>query len=52
MFFIFMFYMPISFALPSFIVDEGIGTTSTAALIAALSTLVGIPIGASFGFFL
>ncbi|MFT8447632.1 MAG: MFS transporter [Liquorilactobacillus nagelii] len=51
MFFIFMFYMPISFALPSFIVDEGIGTTSTAALIAALSTLVGIPIGASFGFF-
>ncbi|MFT8901189.1 MFS transporter [Liquorilactobacillus nagelii] len=51
MFFIFMFYMPISFALPSFIVDEGIGTTSTAALIAAISTLVGIPIGASFGFF-
>lgn len=48
---IFMFYMPISFALPSLIVTEGIGTTSTAALIAGFSTLVGIPIGASFGFF-
>ncbi|MFT8825909.1 MAG: MFS transporter [Liquorilactobacillus mali] len=51
MFLIFMFYMPTAFALPSFIVSEKIGTTSTAALIAAMSTLVGIPIGASFGFF-
>lgn len=51
MFFIFLFYMPFVFALPSLIVNEGIGTTSTAALVAGLSTLVGIPIGASFGFF-
>ncbi|MDN2452957.1 MFS transporter [Lactobacillus sp. UCMA15818] len=51
MFLIFMFYMPVSFALPGFIVSEKIGTSSTAALIAGISTLVGIPIGASFGFF-
>lgn len=51
MFLIFMFYMPVSFALPSLIVSEKIGTSSTAALVAGISTLVGIPIGASFGFF-
>jgi MFS family permease len=51
MFFIFLFYMPVSYSLPSLIVDKGLGTSSTAALIAGLSTLVGIPIGASFGFF-
>lgn len=50
MFLIFLFYMPVSYSLPSLIVDEGLGTSSTAALIAGFSTLVGIPIGASFGF--
>lgn len=51
MFLVFMFYMPFSYELPSLIVANGMGTSSTAALIAGLSTLVSIPVGASFGFF-
>ncbi len=51
MFLVFTFYMPFSYELPSLIVNEGLGNASTAALIAGLSTLVSIPIGASFGFF-
>lgn len=51
MFFIFLFYMPMSFALPSLIVNEKLGTSSSAALLSGISTLVGIPMGASFGFF-
>ncbi|MGV3126541.1 MFS transporter [Streptococcus orisratti] len=51
MFFIFMLYLPMSYKLPTMIVENSIGTTSTAAMVAGFSTLVGIPIGASFGFF-
>lgn len=51
MFFIFMFYLPMSYKLPNMIIENGIGTSSTAAMVAGFSTLVGIPIGASFGFF-
>lgn len=51
MFAIFAFYMPMSYELPSLIVAEKMGTASTSALIAGVSTLFGIPIGASFGFF-
>ena len=51
MFAIFAFYMPMAYELPSLIVSQQMGTASTAALIAGLSTLIGIPIGASFGFF-
>lgn len=51
MFVIFMFYMPTAYELPSLIVQKGMGNASTAALVAGFSTLVGIPIGASFGFF-
>ena len=40
-----------SFALPSLIVNEKLGTSSSAALLSGISTLVGIPMGASFGFF-
>ena len=51
MFLIFTFYMPFSYTLPSLIISKGLGTASTSALITGLSTLVSIPIGASFGFF-
>ena len=51
MFFIFMLYLPMSYKLPTMIVENGIGTTSTAAMVAGFSTLVGIPIGVTFGFF-
>lgn len=51
MLFIFMFYLPMSYKLPNMIIENGIGTSSTAAMVAGFSTLVGIPIGASFGFF-
>lgn len=50
MFFIFLFYMPMSYKLPMLIVQSGLGNTSQVALIAGFSTLIGIPIGASFGF--
>lgn len=51
MFFIFMFYLPMSYKLPNMIIENGIGTSSTAAMVAGFSTLVGIPSGTSFGFF-
>lgn len=51
MFLIFTFYMPFSYTLPSLIISKGPGSASTSALITGLSTLVSIPIGASFGFF-
>ena len=51
MFFMFTFYLPISYKLPTVIVENGIGTSSTAALVSGFSTLVGIPIGITFGFF-
>lgn len=51
MFLIFTFYMPFSYTLPSLIISKGLGSASTSALITGLSTLVSIPIGASFGFF-
>ena len=51
MFFIFMFYLPMSYKLPNMIIENGIGSSSTAAMVAGFSTLVGIPSGTSFGFF-
>ncbi|RCW16699.1 MFS transporter [Streptococcus gallolyticus] len=51
MFFIFMFYLPMSYKLPNMILENGIGTSSTAAMVAGFSTLIGIPVGITFGFF-
>ncbi|MFR0586438.1 MFS transporter [Lactobacillus porci] len=51
MFLIFLFYMPMSYKLPTLIVEEHLGSSSTPALVAGVSTLISIPIGASFGFF-
>lgn len=51
MFLIFLFYMPMSYKLPTLIVEEHLGSSSTPALVAGISTLISIPIGASFGFF-
>lgn len=50
MFFIFIFFLPISYKVPLLLVEKNIGDASTAALISAVSTLAGIPVGASFGF--
>lgn len=51
MFCIYIFYMPISYELPSLIVSGKFGTASTAAIVAGFSTLISIPIGAAFGYF-
>lgn len=48
MFFIFLFYMPMSFKIPALVVQEKLGTVSA---LTGVLNLVGIPIGASFGFF-
>ena len=50
MFFIFLFFMPSAFKLPVLIIEEGFGDASTPALVAGISTLVGIPTGAAFGY--
>lgn len=49
MFLMYLFYMPISFELPAFIVDNHIGSPSTTGLVTGISTLIGIPVGAIFG---
>lgn len=51
MFVIYVFYMPMSYELPSLIVSGKFGTASTAAIVAGFSTLISIPIGAAFGYF-
>lgn len=51
MFFIFLFYMPISFKIPTFVVQEKLGTVSQLSVLTGVLSLVSIPIGASFGFF-
>ncbi|MBP2058640.1 MFS family permease [Lactobacillus colini] len=51
MFLIFLFYMPVSFKLPTFVVQERLGNISELSLLTGILNLVSIPIGASFGFF-
>lgn len=51
MFFIFLFYMPMSFKIPAFVVEEKLGTVSELSLLTGILNLVSIPVGASFGFF-
>lgn len=51
MFFIFLFYMPMSFKIPALVVQEKLGTVSEVSALTGVLNLVGIPIGASFGFF-
>lgn len=51
MFFIFMFYMPVSFKLPALVVQEKLGSISALSILTGILNLVGIPVGASFGFF-
>lgn len=51
MFLIFLFYMPMSFKLPVFVVQEKLGTVSAVSLLTGALSLIGIPVGASFGFF-
>lgn len=51
MFFIFLFYMPISFKIPTFVVQEKLGTVSQLSVLTGVLSLVSIPVGASFGFF-
>lgn len=51
MFFIFLFYMPMSFKIPALVVEEKLGTVSQVSLLSGVLNLVSIPVGASFGFF-
>lgn len=51
MFFIFLFYMPMSFKIPALVVQEKLGTVSEVSALTGVLNLVSIPIGASFGFF-
>ena len=51
MFFIFLFYTPMSFKIPALVVQEKLGTVSEVSALTGVLNLVGIPIGASFGFF-
>ncbi|EOT40417.1 MFS transporter [Enterococcus columbae] len=51
MFIIFTFYMPMAYKLPVLITQEGLGTLPQAAFLAGISSLLGIPLGASFGYF-
>lgn len=51
MFFIFLFYMPMSFKILALVVQEKLGTVSEVSALTGVLNLVGIPIGASFGFF-
>ena len=51
MFFIFLFYMPVSFKIPAFVVQEKLGTVSQLSVLSGILSLVSIPVGASFGLF-
>ena len=51
MFVIFVFFMPMAYKLPILITQEGLGNLTQAALLAGISSLLGIPLGASFGYF-
>lgn len=51
MFLIFLFYMPMSFKIPTLVVQEKLGTVSEVSALTGVLNLVGIPVGASFGFF-
>ena len=43
--------MPMSFKIPALVVQEKLGTVSEVSALTGVLNLVGIPIGASFGFF-
>lgn len=47
---IFLFYMPMSYKIPEFVVSYKLGTASQYSVLAGCLNLVSIPIGASFGF--
>lgn len=49
-FLIFLGYMPLSYKMPELLVSQKIATMSTIAVITGFSTLIGIPISASYGF--
>lgn len=49
---IFLFYMPMSYKIPEFVVSYKLGTASQYSVLAGCLNLVSIPIGASFGFFM
>lgn len=51
MFVIFVFFMPMAYKLPILITQEGLGNLTQAAFLAGISSLLGIPLGASFGYF-
>lgn len=50
MFFIYVFYMTISFKLPSFVVEQKLGNVSALSVLNGFLSLVAIPVGGSFGF--
>lgn len=49
---IFLFYMPMSYKIPEFVVSYKLGTASQYSVLAGCLNLVSIPVGASFGFFM
>lgn len=49
---IFLFYMPMSYKIPEFVVSYKLGTASQYSVLAGFLNLVSIPIGAFFGFFM
>lgn len=51
MFLLFIFYMPVSFKMPALVVQEKLGTISELSALSGILSIVGIPVGASFGFF-
>lgn len=51
MFFIYLFYMTITFKQPALIVQEHLGTVSELSVLSGIMNLVAIPVGALFGFF-
>lgn len=49
MFFIHLFFLPISFKLPQLVLSEKIGNMSQVAMISGVTTLMGIPVGIIYG---
>lgn len=50
MFLLLIFYMPVSFKMPALVVQEKLGIISQLSTLSGILSIVGIPIGASFGF--
>jgi len=51
MFLFYLFYMPVSYKLPAFVIAEHLGSISNVSTLTGVFNLISIPIGASFGFF-